>query len=105
LDALVVVLKSCKGETCIQPWKVLHPEGDVKSLVDSLKPGFDVFYHEQPKVSFSKCELGYIKESEGPLEPKSYSSDKGSNQDSEDIQKGLGSKESFRYQGQLGWWT
>lgn len=66
LDALMMVLKSCKGRTCVEPWKSLHPDGDVGSLDDALESSFDSFYAEQAKVSFSKCELGYIRESEGP---------------------------------------
>jgi N-acetylglucosamine-6-sulfatase len=66
LDALLLVLKSCKGWECIDPWAVLHPRGNIKTLKDALASDFDTFYHEQPKVSYSKCELGYIKDSEGP---------------------------------------
>ena len=66
LDALMMVLKSCKADTCRHPWRSIHPRGDVSSLEDALKPTFDAFYANQSKVSFSKCELGYIKESEGP---------------------------------------
>ncbi|EPE35025.1 Alkaline phosphatase-like protein [Glarea lozoyensis ATCC 20868] len=66
LDALLLVLKSCKGTTCIDPWRVLHPRGDVDSLSVALKPKFDRFYQAQPKVSFTKCEMGYLVESEGP---------------------------------------
>lgn len=66
LDALVLVLKSCKGNTCIQPWDVLHPDGTVRTLRDALKPKYDDFYRAQPKVSYSACEAGYIVGSEGP---------------------------------------
>ncbi|KAF4629061.1 hypothetical protein G7Y89_g9088 [Cudoniella acicularis] len=66
LDALLLVLKSCKGVTCTHPWKVLHPRGDIVGLKAALSTKLDVFYEAQPKVSFSKCELGYIVESEGP---------------------------------------
>ncbi|KIW02316.1 uncharacterized protein PV09_06462 [Verruconis gallopava] len=66
LDALLMVLKSCKGESCVAPWKHIHPQGDVHSLTDALHRQFDSFYTQQPKVAFSKCELGYIKSSEGP---------------------------------------
>jgi hypothetical protein len=103
LDALVLVLKSCKGETCIHPWKVLHPEGNVHSLVDSLGQRFDAFYHEQPKVSFSKCELGFIKESEGPLEPKQFSKDEIYWEERREALRKQGVPVSFKYQGPLGW--
>ena len=66
LDALMLVLKSCKGETCIEPWKILHPEGDVTSLKDALKDKFNAFYQEQVKVRFDRCEAGYLVDAEGP---------------------------------------
>ncbi|GKT61402.1 hypothetical protein ColTof4_01483 [Colletotrichum tofieldiae] len=72
LDSLMMVMKSCKGVTCRQPWDVLHPpktvkDGDrVRSLDDALHPRFDAFYAAQARVSFSRCEPGYIPSSEGP---------------------------------------
>lgn len=66
LDALMMVLKSCKGVTCVEPWKTLHPAGDVASLSDALSVQFDAFYEEQVKVAFDRCELGYIIDAEGP---------------------------------------
>lgn len=69
LDALMMVLKSCKQDACREPWKILHPDGDVNSLKDALASRFDDFYLEQPKVQFDLCALGYIKEVEGPQEP------------------------------------
>ncbi len=67
LDSLLFVLKSCKGTTCTQPWRALHPSGNVESLRDALSPRFDHFYlDQQAKVSYSSCEAGYIVEAEGP---------------------------------------
>ncbi|KAK4186296.1 alkaline-phosphatase-like protein [Podospora australis] len=67
LDALLFVLKSCKGQTCIRPWQALHPAGNVLNLHDALGARFDVFYEQQQKkVSFNRCELGYIVDAEGP---------------------------------------
>ena len=63
--------KSCKAETCVDPWKVIHPRGDVRSLGDALAGEFDGFYgslSKEEKVGFSKCELGYLKSSEGVQE-------------------------------------
>lgn len=68
----MMVLKSCTGETCIEPWKVLHPQGDVASLSDALTVQFDSFYEEQVKVSFNRCELGYIIDAEGPQAAYAY---------------------------------
>ncbi|KAI8882863.1 alkaline phosphatase-like protein [Backusella circina FSU 941] len=37
LDALLVVLKTCRAETCRDPWRVLHPNDEnVKTLADAL---------------------------------------------------------------------
>jgi len=67
LDSLLFVLKSCKAQTCIRPWFALHPVGNVHNLRDALASRFDYFYEtQQKKVSFDRCELGYILESEGP---------------------------------------
>lgn len=65
LDALMMVLKSCQGDECRYPWRQLHPKGQVGSLAEALVSGFDTFYENQPKVTFSACELGYIVASEG----------------------------------------
>jgi hypothetical protein len=67
LDALTMVLKSCKGRACVEPWKQLHPAGDVTTLSDSLQTAFDAFYNGQPKVFFTDCKLGYLPEFEGPM--------------------------------------
>lgn len=73
LDALLLLLKSCQARSCTHPWESLHPSGDVNSLHDALDPSFDSFYHiEQEKVHFTRCEKGYIIESEGPQSAKSF---------------------------------
>jgi len=70
LDALLMVTKLCKGQTCINPWSVIHPDGHVKTLGDAVDEKFDAFYESVgQRVSFKKCELGYILESEGPQKP------------------------------------
>lgn len=66
LDALLMVLKSCRGETCRTPWSVLHPDGAVSSLKEALSHEFDAFYKHQPKVGFTSCPMGHIVEEEGP---------------------------------------
>ncbi|KAL4813140.1 alkaline-phosphatase-like protein [Aspergillus spinulosporus] len=66
LDSILLVLKSCKGATCIKPWEVLHPGGHVKNLKDALNPLYNAFYTDQARVSFDHCEHGYIPEVEGP---------------------------------------
>ncbi|KAJ5108211.1 hypothetical protein N7456_004886 [Penicillium angulare] len=66
LDTLLLILKSCQGNTCIEPWKVLHPEGSIHTLRDALDEQHDIFYDQQPQVSFNWCDLGYRIEAEGP---------------------------------------
>ncbi|TKA83457.1 hypothetical protein B0A55_00574 [Friedmanniomyces simplex] len=67
LDSLLMVLKTCKARECTHPWEVLHPAGNVHDLHDALSAEFDDFYEtQQQRVQFSKCEKGYIAESEGP---------------------------------------
>jgi hypothetical protein len=65
-----MVTKSCKGRTCTDPWSVIHPAGDVRTLAEALDQRFDAFYlgYVRERVRFEKCELGYILESEGPQE-------------------------------------
>jgi hypothetical protein len=66
LDSLLFVLKSCRGTTCVQPWRALHPEGNVSNLQDALSPRFDAFYAQQRRVEYDRCEQGLILGSEGP---------------------------------------
>ena len=41
----------------------------MKNLEDALHDGYDEFYEkEQRKVTFSRCEQGYILDAEGPQE-------------------------------------
>lgn len=66
LDALLLVLKSCKGKQCTEPWRQLHPRGNVNSLRDAMKPRYDALYTAFPRVEFDRCELGYLVAAEGP---------------------------------------
>jgi Sulfatase len=66
LDSLLFVLKSCKGDTCVRPWAALHEDG-VSSLEAALNPEYDTFYEsEQVRIHYTRCELGYIIDAEGP---------------------------------------
>lgn len=71
LDALIMVLKTCKDSLCSYPWKALHPDGKVHDLKDALHPRFDDFYAAQPKMTFSSCPLAYFAELENqePIKP------------------------------------
>ena len=74
LDALMLVLKSCKASTCIKPWEALHPDGTVSSLPEAMDSRYDRFYaQEQNRVAFNRCELGYLIDAEEPLNYYQYS--------------------------------
>ncbi|KIV99664.1 uncharacterized protein PV09_08719 [Verruconis gallopava] len=67
LDSLLFVLKSCKGDVCRDPWKALHPQGDVHTLREALNGKYDSFYEEeQVRIKYNRCEQGYIIDAEGP---------------------------------------
>jgi hypothetical protein len=72
LDALLLVLKSCQGKTCVKPWNVLHPDGSVHNILDSMNLKYDAFYRDQFKVSFDRCEYGYVIDAEGPQTALAY---------------------------------
>ncbi|KAL8649313.1 MAG: hypothetical protein Q9226_005630 [Calogaya cf. arnoldii] len=73
LDALLLVMKDCKGQTCVKPWGALHPKGDVKSLSDALGKEFDDFYvKQQEKVKWDRCTETYEPRFEGPTDFKSF---------------------------------
>lgn len=55
IDALLLVLKSCKATDCAKPWKALHPNADVKNLRDAMNGTFDDKYDSIPRVQFCKC--------------------------------------------------
>lgn len=74
LDALMMVLKSCKGDDCARPWGAIHPRGGVRSLADAMNPLFDKFYEEAVRVRFDRCEAGYIIDAEGPQTIRPFSS-------------------------------
>ncbi|PKX88203.1 alkaline phosphatase-like protein [Aspergillus novofumigatus IBT 16806] len=45
--------------------RVLHPDGSVHNLLDALDHKYDAFYRDQFKVSFDRCEYGYVIDAEG----------------------------------------
>ncbi|KAL1925836.1 uncharacterized protein VTP21DRAFT_719 [Calcarisporiella thermophila] len=65
LDALLFVLKRCKGDQCRNPWRTLHPSGEVGLLNQALQESFDQYYEELPKVSFTQCPPGQFLNVEG----------------------------------------
>lgn len=59
-----MAMKNYKGNACSRPWKVLHPQGDIKTLHAALDTKYDGFYASQPKMHFDSCEAAFIKEKE-----------------------------------------
>ncbi|KAL7309932.1 hypothetical protein PS15m_010749 [Mucor circinelloides] len=60
LDALLLVLKSCRAESCRDPWRVLHPnDKSVKTLQDALHKKYDAHYKQYKSVKFEEC-LGFL---------------------------------------------
>ncbi|KAJ4989041.1 arylsulfatase, partial [Stagonosporopsis vannaccii] len=72
LNALIMVLKTCKGRDCTKPWRVLHPGGTIKSLSDALDKSYDSFYIEQPQMWFTGCPLGYFADMENQADVLAY---------------------------------
>ena len=83
LDALLNVLRTCKGPTCRDPWSVIHPENKateeeenkkhghghrqqhgVHSLTDALNKKYDRFYADLPKFKFDACIQYYLSSNE-----------------------------------------
>ena len=76
LDALMLVLKTCKADTCRNPWLTLHPEGDVHNLTEALNPQYDYFYEvKEHRVQFKECVPGYLIDNELPIKAIPYSPD------------------------------
>ena len=73
LDAATLVLKTCKAESCRNPWLTLHPEGNVDNLNEALNSAYDSFYENQEsRVSFKECIQGYLIENELPINIQPY---------------------------------
>jgi hypothetical protein len=70
LDALLLVLKTCKQDSCVDPWKSLHPAGNVKNLKDAMSSRYDHFYEMEmasKRVAFEGCALGQLLGQEVPI--------------------------------------
>ncbi|KAF9366857.1 hypothetical protein BGX34_003957 [Mortierella sp. NVP85] len=72
LDALLNVLRTCKGPTCRDPWSVIHAKDPklghgkkhVRSLKDALDKKYDTFYSGFPKFEFKSCLQYYLPSNE-----------------------------------------
>jgi N-acetylglucosamine-6-sulfatase len=66
LDALLMVTKSCKTDSCRDPWATLFPGGHVTNIEQAMNSTYDTFFENQPKISFSSCIAGHVVADEGP---------------------------------------
>ncbi|KAF5351283.1 hypothetical protein D9758_007985 [Tetrapyrgos nigripes] len=83
LDALLVVLKTCVGEVCRDPWSAVFPanstdpaeqkdqapvggQSPVTRLSDALSPKYDAYFESLPKFKYEKCQFGYFEDLESP---------------------------------------
>ncbi|KAK4057072.1 hypothetical protein OIO90_001972 [Microbotryomycetes sp. JL221] len=67
LDGLLLVLKTCKGDVCRYPWAEMFPDGKVDGLKKAMQPKYDKYFDGLPKVEFSKCTPGYLRNFERPF--------------------------------------
>ena len=66
LDTLLLVLKTCKGASCREPWRHLLEIKGVQTLADAMDSALDTFFDAQEPVSFSECRMGHLVSAEGP---------------------------------------
>lgn len=66
LDALLMVTKSCKMDSCRDPWGALFPGGEVTDISGAMNETYDAFFLRQPKVEFASCVKGHVVAEEGP---------------------------------------
>lgn len=66
LDALLMVTKSCKMDSCRDPWSTLFPGGQVVDMQGAMNSTYDSFFAQQPQVSFASCIQGHVVAEEGP---------------------------------------
>ncbi|KAF2729206.1 Arylsulphatase [Polyplosphaeria fusca] len=67
LDALLFVLKTCKGKTCYLPWETLMPNTGVNSLRDAMDTKYDDYFAGLPRVEWDVCDIGQVLEVEGEI--------------------------------------
>ncbi|GAA6005584.1 sulfatase family protein [Rhodotorula paludigena] len=67
LDALLLVLKQCSGESCRNPWRSIFTNGKVTTLKQALDRKYDDYFAQLPRVKYDKCELGYHRGLEAPF--------------------------------------
>jgi hypothetical protein len=65
----MLVLKTCSGETCANPYSKLLPSSLTRKapgFADLLHQDLDGYFAQLPKVSYKACGLGYHRALEQP---------------------------------------
>lgn len=73
LNGLMLLLKSCIGDSCRAPWTILHPDGSVRTLAEALDPRYDLYYSSLPSVHYDACATVYNHANEAPYFSSNYS--------------------------------
>lgn len=55
LEGLLAVLVVCKGDSCTNPWKVLHPDGSVTRWSQALDRKYDAVYKAIQPFTYKRC--------------------------------------------------
>lgn len=75
LNALLLVTKSCEGDTCRDPWSVLQPPslcgGKISTVDDALDSAYDDYFDAFPSVHFEACMDYQDASNEAPFYPAS----------------------------------
>lgn len=70
LDALLLVLKTCSGTVCTNPYAALFPDlaagEEVYRYAQVTHPRFDAYFSSLPRVRFAECALGFQSRLERP---------------------------------------
>ncbi|KAH8666238.1 arylsulfatase [Ilyonectria robusta] len=74
LNAILLVTKSCQGNSCRDPWSVLQPPNassakPIGSLTTAMNPKYDKFFSSLPKVHFNECMKYQSEDNEKPFYP------------------------------------
>jgi len=69
LNGLLLVTKTCEQDSCRNPWKTLHPDGDVHNLAEALAGQYDEYYASLPHVAFNSCLPSLVPSNEEPYFP------------------------------------
>lgn len=67
LNGLMLLLKTCIGQSCRRPWSVLHPGENVNTLSEAMSPRYDLYYASLPDVQFELCLNQYNLYNEAPF--------------------------------------